>query len=48
MSLYYHQLAVAQASDDKGPSGRDSFAYIQAQTGPSGARGPPGKKFRIV
>lgn len=45
--MYYQQLALAQASDDKGPSGPDPFAYMQAQTGPSGPRGPPGKFFRI-
>lgn len=49
MSLYYQQLALSQANEDKGPTdaaaslyGPDALSYIQAQTGPMGPRGPPG------
>lgn len=49
-SNYYQQLALSQAGQDKGPTGGaaslygapESFAYLQAQVGPVGPRGPPG------
>jgi len=47
VSSYYHQLALSQATGDKGPTGPggfppDPFQYLQAQVGPVGPRGPPG------
>jgi hypothetical protein len=47
VSSYYHQLALSQATGDKGPIGPggfppDPFQYLQAQVGPVGPRGPPG------
>ncbi|TGZ53900.1 Collagen alpha-2(I) chain [Temnothorax longispinosus] len=49
VSLYYQQLALSQANEDKGPTGAaaslygpEALAYIQAQVGPMGPRGPPG------
>lgn len=50
MSLYYQQLALSQADQDKGPTGAaaplygpEAYPYIQAQVGPIGPRGHPGK-----
>ncbi|KYM93308.1 Collagen alpha-2(I) chain [Atta colombica] len=48
VSLYYQQLALSQANEDKGPSGAaslygpEALSYIQTQVGPMGPRGPPG------
>lgn len=46
LSLYYQQLALSQAGQDKGPSSGsfppEAFQYLQAQVGPIGPRGPPG------
>jgi hypothetical protein len=47
VSSFYHQLALSQATGDKGPTGPggfppDPFQYLQAQVGPVGPRGPPG------
>jgi hypothetical protein len=47
VSSYYHQLALSQATGDKGPTGPggfppDPFQFLQAQVGPVGPRGPPG------
>lgn len=37
------------AGSDKGPSFHpEQFQYMQASTGPVGARGPPGKSILIV
>lgn len=46
--MYYQQLALSQASQDKGPTGAAAplyspDAYLQTQVGPIGPRGPPGK-----
>lgn len=49
VSAYYHQLALSQSTNDKGPTGLgygvspDAFQYLHAQVGPVGPRGPPGK-----
>ena len=45
--MYYQQLALSQANQDKGPTGAAAplygpEAYLQMQTGPIGPRGPPG------
>lgn len=52
MTLYSRQLADVLSSSDKGPSGPsfipDQFQYLQAQVGPAGVRGPPGKLNIIV
>lgn len=43
VSLYYQQLALQQASADKGPQyNPEALHYLQAQVGPVGPRGPPG------
>lgn len=42
LSQYYQQLALSQASNDKGPTYPEPFQYVQAAVGPIGARGPPG------
>lgn len=42
LSQYYQQLALSQASNDKGPSYPEPFQYLQAAVGPVGSRGPPG------
>jgi hypothetical protein len=52
VSSYYHQLALSQATGDKGPTGPgafppDPFQYLQAQVGPVGPRGPPGMISRL-
>lgn len=55
--MYYQQLALSQASDDKGPTGAaaslyggpEAYGYIQAQIGPVGPRGPPGtRSHRLI
>lgn len=45
VSAYLQQLAHSQqTSGDKGPSSfPEPFQYMQAQVGPIGARGPPGR-----
>lgn len=46
LSVYYQQLALANAGNDKGPTGDsyppEPFHYLQAQVGPVGPRGLPG------
>lgn len=53
--MYYQQLALSQANQDKGPTGAaaplygpEAFAYMNAQIGPTGPRGPPGMRQIIL
>lgn len=50
--MYYQQLGLSQATQDKGPTGAAAplygpDAYLQTQVGPVGPRGPPGEFFRF-
>lgn len=47
--MYYQQLALSQANQDKGPTGAaaplygpEAVSYLQTQVGPVGPRGSPG------
>lgn len=49
VSLYYQQLALSQASEDKGPTdaGFRPEYYLQTNVGPVGPRGPAGNEIAL-
>lgn len=47
LSAFYDQIASQNSNNDKGPNYPEPFQFLQAQVGPAGSRGPPGKYITL-